>query len=59
MRDGGLDRRFAAEGCLERTGTYDPKSSFCESIGRVAWNVTERMILNQFLVNILEGLLGT
>ena len=44
-----LRRRFAAEGCWERTGKCDRKSSVCESIGRVVGNVTERMIGSQDL----------
>ena len=54
-----LRRRFAAEGCWERTGKCDRKSSVCESIGRVVGNVTERMIGSKFFVNLLEGLIGT
>ena len=59
MRDVCLRRRFAAEGCWERTGKCDRKSSVCESIGRVVGNVTERMIGSQLFVNLLEGLIGT
>ena len=44
---------------MERDGTHDSKSVSCEYIGRVAWNVMERMISVAAVLKSLEGLVGT